>query len=66
MNEPRKQSDLIKRLQQYLEKNRLSHQRLARRLGVSFVTLNQWLNGHRKLRARECLQIERLLTQKKD
>ncbi len=58
---PRKgKAVLLQELREYAAKRRLSHGSLAKALGVSFVTLNQWLQGHRKLREDECQRIENL------
>ena len=37
---------LIERLDEYRLENRITQQRLAEMLGVTFVTVNRWLNGH--------------------
>ena len=55
------QSDLLQQLKDFSTKKKMSHQRLAKSLGISFVTLNQWLNGHRKLRINECQLVEKLI-----
>ena len=52
------QDKLLEKLKQYAGRNNVSHKRLGRSLGVSNVTLAQWLNGHRKLRPDECHRIE--------
>jgi len=44
----RKKMDLLEQLEEYRLKNRLSQERLARLLDVSFQTVNRWLKGHCK------------------
>lgn len=38
--------NLIKELENYRLEYRITQQDLARQLGVAFVTVNRWLNGH--------------------
>ena len=38
-------SKLIKKLEDYRLENRISQTKLAEMLGVTFVTVNRWLNG---------------------
>jgi|GEM_PF-889499 len=44
----RKKPDLLEQLEEYRLKNRLSQEKLARLLDVSFQTVNRWLTGHSK------------------
>ena len=37
--------ELIEQLQIYQLKNRISQEELSRKLGVTFSTVNRWLNG---------------------
>lgn len=53
--------DLIKELEEYRLKNRISQEKLAKLLGVSFVSVNRWLNGHAKPQKMQIYQIEQLL-----
>ena len=39
-------NDLIKELEIYRLERRITQQQLADMLGVAFVTVNRWLNGH--------------------
>lgn len=52
------QKDLIAQLKDYAEKRKISHNRMAKSLGIHPNTLGQWLQGHRKLRIDECERIE--------
>ncbi len=45
-------------LKGFAERKNVSHKSLARRLGVSPVTLSQWLQGHRKLREDEISRLQ--------
>lgn len=53
--------NLIKELEEYRLKNRISQEKLAKLLGVSFVSVNRWLNGHSKPQKMQMYQIEQLL-----
>jgi transcriptional regulator with XRE-family HTH domain len=53
--------DLIKKLEEYRLKNRITQERLAEMLGVSFCTVNRWLNGKNKPHKIQEYQIKRLL-----
>ena len=55
------QKNLLQGLREHGAKRRMSHQRLAKALGVSPGTLSQWLEEHRKLRQDECQRIEKFL-----
>lgn len=37
--------DLIQKLEEYRLKKRITQERLAEMLGVSFATVNRWFNG---------------------
>jgi transcriptional regulator with XRE-family HTH domain len=41
----KKMNDLIKKLEAYRLKNKISQENLAKKLGVAFSTVNRWLNG---------------------
>ena len=56
--------DLIKRLEEYRLKKRITQERLAEMLGVSFCTVNRWLNGETKPRKIQEYHIKRLLDKK--
>jgi len=55
---------LIARLEEYRLDNRISQKRLAELLGVAFVTVSRWLNGHTKPSKIQTYHIERLLSKK--
>lgn len=60
----RLQADLLKRLTDYQTQKRLSQKMLAKQLGVAPLTMAQWLEGHRKLRPKECDRLETFLNQR--
>ena len=53
--------DLIKQLEEYRLKNRLTQDELAKKLGVSCVSVNKWLNEHTQPQKLQVYQIEQLL-----
>jgi len=53
--------DLIKKLEIYRLENKLSQQELAEQLGVSFCTVNRWLNEHFNPSKIKKYHIEKLL-----
>lgn len=57
--------NIISRLEKYRLKNRITQQKLAELLGVSFVSVNRWLNGHAKPQKLQIYQIEKLLSKRK-
>ncbi len=58
-----KNIDLISELDNYRLKNKISQQKLAEILGVSVVTINQWLTRKAKVnKINEC-QIKKLLNE---
>lgn len=59
------QESLLERLRQYRLEHQLTQEQLAKRLGVAFITLNRWLNGHAEPRELQRYRIERLLNQKR-
>lgn len=56
--------NLIQRLEQYRLENRITQVELADMLGVKFVTVSRWLNGHFKPSKIQAYHIEKLLAQK--
>ena len=51
-------------LEEYRLKNKITQQKLAKLLGVSFVSVNRWLNGHAKPQKLQIYQIEQLLNKR--
>lgn len=54
---------LIKSLEEYRLENRLSQQKLADVLGVSFATVNRWFNGRTEPNMIQAFHIKKLLKQ---
>jgi len=52
---------LIEQLRHYRLKRQLTQAQLAKKLGVTFLTLNRWFNGHTKPRDLQRYRIEQLL-----
>jgi len=57
--------DLIKRLEEYRLKKRITQERLAEMLGVSFCTVNRWLNGKNRPHKIQEYHIKKLLNRNK-
>lgn len=53
--------DLLQKLEQYRLENKISQEKLADKLGVSFSTVNRWLNGHSKPNKIQSYHIQKLL-----
>ena len=53
---------LIERLEEYRLENRITQQELADMLGVAFVTINRWLNGHQYPNKIQAHHIRKLIT----
>lgn len=53
--------DMLEKLEEYRLENRLSQQKLAEILGVTFVTVNRWFNGHNEPSKIQAFHIEKLL-----
>lgn len=53
--------NLIKQLEEYRLKNRLTQDELAKKLGVSCVSVNKWLNEHTQPQKLQVYQIEQLV-----
>ncbi|MCX5698915.1 MAG: helix-turn-helix transcriptional regulator [Candidatus Omnitrophica bacterium] len=53
--------DLVQRLGIHRLENKISQQLLAAKLGVSFVTVNRWLNGRTKPNKIQQYHIEKFL-----
>jgi len=56
--------DLIKQLEIYRLKNKISQEELAKKLDVAFSTVNRWLNGKAKPSKIQAYQIEKLIKHK--
>lgn len=56
--------DLIEQLNQFRLESRITQEKLAEMLGVAFVTVNRWLNGHSKPNKIQAYHIEKLLKSK--
>ncbi len=56
---------LIERLEEYRLENRITQQELAKKLGISFCTVNRWFNGKiKKPNKIQKYHIEKLLLNK--
>ena len=53
--------NLIKNLEKYRLKNKITQEQLAKELGVAFATVNRWLKGKYKPRKIQQYHIEKLL-----
>jgi transcriptional regulator with XRE-family HTH domain len=56
--------DLIKQLEEYRLEHKITQQKLAKMLGISFCTINRWLTGKFKPNKIQSYHIEKLLTKK--
>jgi transcriptional regulator with XRE-family HTH domain len=56
---------LIKELEIYRLEHRLTEKQLAEKLGVTFLTVNRWLNGHYNPNKIQEYHIKKLLKSKK-
>lgn len=54
-------SRLMKELENYRLARKLTQKALAKELGVTFLTVNRWLNGHHKPSKIQEYQIKELL-----
>jgi transcriptional regulator with XRE-family HTH domain len=54
--------ELLQRLEEFRLENRISQQKLAEILGVSYVSVNRWLNGHAKPSKIQEYHIQKLLS----
>ena len=57
--------DLMKRLEEYRLKNKITQERLAEMLGVSFCSVNRWLNNKTRPHKIQEYHIEKLLNKKR-
>ena len=56
---------LINQLRRYRLEHQLTQEQLAEKLGVAFLTINRWLNGHATPRELHRYRIEKLLKTRK-
>ena len=59
-----KKNDLIAALEEYRLEHRITQVELARILGVAFVTVSRWFNGHTHPNKIQEFQIRKLLSKK--
>lgn len=52
---------LIKELEIYRLEHKLTQKQLAEKLGVSFITVNRWINGHHRPNKIQEYHIKKLL-----
>jgi transcriptional regulator with XRE-family HTH domain len=57
-------NSLIERLEEYRLEHRISQEKLAETLGVAFITVNRWLNGHTEPNKIQTYHIKKLLAAK--
>jgi len=55
---------LIQKLEEYRLENKITQEKLAEMLGVSFSTVNRWFNGHSKPNKIQSYHIEKLIKSK--
>jgi transcriptional regulator with XRE-family HTH domain len=55
---------LIKSLDEYRLEHKISQEKLAKILGVTFVTVNRWFNGHTLPNKIQRYHIQKLLSPK--
>jgi transcriptional regulator with XRE-family HTH domain len=56
---------LIEKLDTYRLENRISQEKLAEMLGVTFVTVNRWFNGHSQPNKIQTYHIKKMLAAEK-
>lgn len=56
--------NIIKKLEFYRLENKISQEKLAKRLGVAFSTVNRWFNGKSKPNKIQSYHIGKLLKSK--
>jgi transcriptional regulator with XRE-family HTH domain len=56
--------ELIARLERFRLEHRITQTELGEMLGVKFVTVSRWLNGHHMPNKIQTYHIEKLLAQK--
>lgn len=55
---------LMRNLEEYRLEHRLTQEALANLLGVAYVTVNRWLNGHHQPSKIQAYQIKKLIAAK--
>ena len=53
--------DMLKELEKFRLENKLSQKKLAKKLGVTFATVNRWFNGKNKPNKIQTYHIKKLL-----
>ena len=56
--------NLLEKLEEYRLEHRITQKQLAELLGVAFVTVSRWLNGHTKPNKIQTFHIKKLLSKK--
>lgn len=56
--------ELITKLERFRLENKITQVELADMLGVAFVTVNRWLNGHQYPNKIQAYHIKKLLSKK--
>ena len=56
--------DIVKRLEEYRLKNRIPQVELAKKLKVSFATINRWLNDKNEPNKIQSYHIKKLIEKK--
>jgi len=57
--------DILKKLEKFRLENKLSQKNLAKKLGVTFATVNRWFNGKNKPNKIQTYHIKKLLETQK-
>ncbi|MCX6832166.1 MAG: helix-turn-helix transcriptional regulator [candidate division Zixibacteria bacterium] len=57
--------NLINQLEEFRLENRISQEGIAEMLGVTFVTVNRWFNGHSQPNKIQTYHIRKLLASEK-
>jgi len=55
-------SNLVKQLEKFRLENKITQERLAETLGVSFTTVNRWFNGKANPNKIQSFHIQKLLS----
>jgi len=57
-------NELIEKLEEYRLESKITQEQLADMLGVTFITVNRWLNGHTNPNKIQTHHIKKLLAGK--